>query len=352
MAESASTTPSLYLGIDCGATTSKAAGVNADGRYYSDIFKQRDTGGDSGPKAVLESWLAASEAFLEDTGHTWADVAGVGLAIPGPYRAYGVLGKMPNMSHKTEGWHFLEDLAAGVAERAGRQIPVATANDGQMAGLGEAGLIQPDEPGGVLAFAPGSGLGCAYVDPEGRVLAGDHQVAVHLAHAPAPCHLLGLPPFKCGCGREWGCFETYTSISGLPQMMEHILPKYPDHELAKSEDPPKTKALSLRTRAQHGDELALEIFDIQAAAMGHVVATGCMAFDPSHIVIGGGLMDHDATTPEFRQRYLKGIQKEAAKYLWPNLDPPTYREAALGELSQAIGAALLIRGQVRDQAAR
>ncbi len=343
------TASSLFLGIDCGATTSKVAGVGAQGRFFIDKFRQRDTGGDGGPKAILECWLAASEDFLDDSKHTWDDVAGVGLAIPGPYISYGVLGKMPNMSHKTEGWNFLEDLAKGVANRAGREIPVATANDGQMGGLGEAGRIQKEHSGSVLMFAPGSGLGCSFVDAEGRVLTGDNMVAAHLSHMPAPFELLGLPAFRCGCGREWGCFETYTSISGLPQMLDHLLPDYPDHQLARSDAAPKTKALSLRGLAQKGDALALRIFDLQARAMGHAVATGCMAFDPSHIVVGGGLMDKEATSPEFRRRYLDGIKVEAAKYLWPNLDPPSYREAELGELSQAIGSALLIRRQVQTR---
>ena len=59
-------------------------------------------------------------------------------------------------------------------------------------------------------------------------------------------------------------------------------------------------------------------------------------------VIGGGLMDHEVTTPEFRERYLRIVRETAGPYLWP-VQRGTIKivPAVLGELSQAIGAALV-----------
>jgi hypothetical protein len=74
-----------------------------------------------------------------------------------------------------------------------------------------------------------------------------------------------------------------------------------------------------------------------------------MALDPGCFVIGGGLIDPDSTTVAFRERYLGGIRNTALKYLWP-----TQREmlrivpATLGELSQAVGAALVARHIAKD----
>ena len=124
--------------------------------------------------------------------------------------------------------------------------------------------------------------------------------------------------------------------------------KFPDHELAKSAAPVKEKVLSLRSRAQKGDALALEIFDFQARAMGFHVANLVTLLDPGIVVIGGGLMDHEVTTPEFRERYLRIIRETAAPYLWP-AQRATIKiiPAVLGELSQAIGAALVALYQSR-----
>jgi predicted NBD/HSP70 family sugar kinase len=192
-------------------------------------------------------------------------------------------------------------------------------------------------------LAPGSGLGTAYVNADGLPLSGDNFAGMEAGHMPAPLHLLGnIRPFRCGCGREWGCVETYTTISGLPQLLAEFLPKFPGHELESSTAPIKEKVLSLRSRAQKGDPLALAIFDFQARALGLHVANLVIALDPGIVVIGGGLIDPESTTPEFRERYLGGIWRTAEPYLFPaqrrnvKLVPAT-----LGELSQSIGAALV-----------
>jgi predicted NBD/HSP70 family sugar kinase len=341
--EMAHPTP-VYLGIDCGATTSKVGGIDAHGTILSTMLRQRPTRGESGPAAIVEGWLEGANAFLRDEGLSWDDVGGVGLAIPGPYRDYGILGPQPNLPKSLDGWHFLDDLTAAVAEAARRDIPVVTANDGQLAGLGEAKQVQAIAPGGVLMLAPGSGLGCSYVHADGTLLEGDHRAAAILCHMPAPHAKLGLPPLRCGCGRDWGCFEAYTSLSGLPQLLAHFLPQFPNHPLASPDIPEKEKALALRGLAQQNDPLALAIFDLQAKAMGTAVATGCMAYDPTHIIIGGGLIDPEATTQGFRQRYLDGIKRSTAEYAWVGMDKLRFHEASLGELSQATGAALLAAG--------
>jgi glucokinase len=336
----------IYLGIDCGATTSKVGGVDASGEPLSSDLHQSDTCGDAGAEAIVQGWIGGAESFLSGLGTSWDCVAGVGLAIPGPYLGYGILGPMPNLPPSLTGWRFLDDLTRAVAQRSGRPIPVETANDGQLAGLPEARIIHKKSTGSVLMLAPGSGLGCSFVDANGRGFAGDHQAGVIICHMPAPHEQLGLPRFPCGCGRGWGCFEAYTSISGLPHLLAHLLPRYPGHPLEGTGYPTKKQALSLRGLAQDGDPLALDVFDTQAAALGMAVAAACMAFDPSHVVIGGGLMDQNSTTPVFRKRYLDAVQRSAGQMLWTDPAGLQFHEAVLGELSQCIGAALMIRSIV------
>lgn len=290
---------------------------------------------------MITGWLEGAEGFLNDNGLNWDDVEAVGLAIPGPYLEHGVMGRQPNLPKSLEGWHFLDELAAAISSVARRPIPVYTANDGLLAGVAEARILQKTKPGSVLMLSPGSGLGASFVAPDGKLLAGDHGAAVILGHVPMPHACLELPRFECGCGRDWGCVESYTSISGLPQLLVHVLPEFPGHPLADASIAEKEKALSLRGLAQKGDALALKIFDIQAKAMGYAVAIGGMAYDPTHIIIGGGLMDEEATTEDFRQRYLEGIRVAAATYAWTPVEKLTFQAAVLGELSQAIGAAML-----------
>jgi glucokinase len=75
--------------------------------------------------------------------------------------------------------------------------------------------------------------------------------------------------------------------------------------------------------------------------MGLHIANLMMALDAGIVVIGGGLMDPEATTLDFRERYLRVIRETVEPYLW-SAQRKTIKivPAVLGDVSQAIGAAL------------
>jgi predicted NBD/HSP70 family sugar kinase len=255
-----------------------------------------------------------------------------------------VFSRTPNLPASFSGWDVYADYSAALAQAAGRALPLVVGNDGNYGGVAEAQIARGKTRATVAMLMPGSGLGCAFIGTDGLPLEGDTLAGLETGHAAAPVHLLGIQgrPFSCGCGRDWGCYEAYTTISGLPQLLAEKLKSHPDHELAKSAAPIKEKVLSLRTRAQKGDALALEIFDFQARVMGLMVANLAMTLDPGIVVIGGGLMDHEATTPEFRERYMRLIRETATPYLWaPQRGTLKIIPAELGEMSQAVGAALV-----------
>jgi predicted NBD/HSP70 family sugar kinase len=340
----------IFIGTDSGATTSKIAAVRENGEAVTTKLLQRPTNSQNGTDAVIAAWISAINEFLAQNNLQWPQVAGVGLAIPGPYERYGVLGKAANLPASFVGWNVHADYSAALAKAAGRPLPLTVSNDGHCGGVAEARIARADKRISVLMLMPGSGLGSAFVGQDGLPLTGQTLTAMETAHMAAPLHLFGLggEPIPCGCGKNWGCVEPYTTIAGLPRLLAEKLKKYPDHELARSTAPEKEKALSLRSRAQKGDALALEIFDFQARAMGFHVANLVTLLDPGIVVIGGGLMDQEVTTPEFRERYLRAIHETAAPYLWPAQRASIkIIPAVLGELSQAIGAALVALYQSR-----
>ena len=334
----------IFIGTDSGATTTKFSAVRENGEAVSTKVLQRPTNSEKGRDAVMASWIGGVSDFLAQNNLVWSQVAGVGLAIPGPYERYGVWGKTPNLPASFSGWNVRADYAAALAKQVGREVPLVVGNDGNYGGVAEARLARGNTKASVAMLMPGSGLGAAFIGADGLCLDGDTLAGMEAGHMAAAVHLLGLSgkPFTCGCGRDWGCVEAYTTISGLPQLLAEKIKNYPQHELNTAPGTPKDKALSLRTRAQKGDALAIDIFDFQARVMGLHVANLTMAFDPGIFVIGGGLMDHEVTTPEFRERYLRIIRETAQPYLWPQQRNTLKIVAAeLGDLSQAIGAGLV-----------
>lgn len=332
----------IYIGTDSGATTSKIGAVWQDGTTVSTKVLQHPTPSQNGPQAVVQSWIEGIDEYLHQNNLSWDQVQGVGLAVPGVFSSYGVLDRSPNLPKEFEGWQVHAQYSQALAKKAGRSIPLAVGNDGNYGGVAEAQRVRGQSKSTVLMLAPGSGLGCAYIDGNGLPLDGDTLAGMEASHMPAPLHLLNAKAYPCGCGRDWGCVEVYTTLSGIPHLLAEKLREYPDHELAKSDKSPKEKAFALRGLAQKGDKLAVELFDFQARAMGLHVASLAMALDPQYVVIGGGLMDPEATSDAFRERYLRIVRDSAHPYLWPAQQAKlTIVPAALGDLSQAIGAALV-----------
>jgi glucokinase len=336
------TARAIYVGTDGGATTSKVGAVWGDGSTVSTRLLQRPTNSAEGPQATVREWVAAITEYLAQNELAWDQVHGVGLAIPGPYQRYGVFDRSPNLPESFAGFDVHSAYSSALADRAGRAVPLVVGNDGNMGGVAEAQRARGETAATVLLLAPGSGLGCAFIDRHGLPLDGDTLAGMEAAHMPAPLHLLNARPHPCGCGRTWGCVEVYTTLSGLPYLLADRLERHPDHELARSPLDVKHRAFALRGLAQQGDPLAVDVFDFQARALGLHVASLAMALDPRFVVIGGGLMDPEATTEPFRERYLRIIRETANPYLWPaQRSSLRVLPAALGDLSQAIGAALV-----------
>jgi glucokinase len=333
---------SVYLGTDSGATTSKVGAVWDDGTTVSTRLLQHSTNSQEGPAAVVRGWVEAVDAFLGEQQLDWDRVKGVGLAIPGPFRRYGVLDRSANLPETFAGFDVHTAYMTALSAKAGRPVPVTVGNDGDLGGVGEAQRVRGSGTGSVVMLAHGSGLGCAYIDGRGLPLSGDSLAGMEGGHMPAPLQMLGAPVYPCGCGRTWGCVEVYTTLAGLPHLLGAKLNEHPDHDLARSDRPMKERAFALRGLAQQGDELALSIFDFQAKALGLHVANLAMALDPSFVVIGGGLMDPESTTDAFRQRYLGIVRQTADPFLFPaQRTGMSIVPATLGDLSQAIGAALV-----------
>src|SRR5215467_8405723 len=166
-------TKTIYIGTDGGATTSKVGGVWNDGSTISTKLLQASTNSSSGPEAVVRSWVEAITNYLSTNSLTWEQVGGVGLAVPGPFQRYGVFDHSANLPDSFTGFDVHTHYSNALSERAGRPIPLTVGNDGDMGGVAEAQHARGTGTGTVVMLAPGSGLGCAYIDQRGFALSGD-----------------------------------------------------------------------------------------------------------------------------------------------------------------------------------
>src|SRR5262249_60861417 len=157
-----------------------------------------------------------------------------GLAGPGPFQRYGVFDRSANLPSTFFGFDIHTAYSSALAARAGRSVPLTVGNDGNLGGVAEAQRVRGNGTGTVLLLAPGSGLGCAYIDRHGLPLDGDTLAGMEAGHMPAPLQELGVKAYPCGCGRTWGCVEVYKTLAGLPHLIADKLVYHQDHDMYRT----------------------------------------------------------------------------------------------------------------------
>ena len=149
----------------------------------------------------------------------------------------------------------------------------------------------------------------------------------------------GLKPY-CNCGR-FGDLESVCSLGAIERnFLPYFLPRYPGHELGKLDIHQAAKLV--RGMAEKGDPMCVEIFRVQAHALGLFFDEMINAFDPDALIVGGGAIE---TRKEFQDWFLKEIrsamppqreeQADIPIYIMPNGDTAGARGVAIEALKGA-----------------
>ena len=311
----------VYLGTDGGATTSKVAGVWDDGTTVSTRLLQRPTNSEAGPAATVATWVEAIADYLTDNGLAMGSAPRGRPRDPRSVRAVRrlrPLAEPASQLRRVRRAHRLSGRRCSSAPAARSRSSSATT--ATWAAWRKRSACAARRDATVLMLAPGSGLGCA-LHRSARPAARRRHALRHggrpHARAAAPAERRAVPVrMRPHVGLRRGLHDAGgASLSARRAARSRI-------RSTSSRDPPwppKQQAFALRGLAQKGDPLAVEIFDFQARALGLHVASLAMALDPQFVVIGGGLMDPEATTEPFRARYLQ-IVRESGRAV-PLADP-------------------------------
>jgi predicted NBD/HSP70 family sugar kinase len=172
-------------------------------------------------------------------------------------------------------------------------------------------------------------------------------MAGELGHVQIPMHGLlgeGQPLPVCNCGFV-GDAESVASLTGIVNnLLPYWLTRYPDHPLNQVR-PMRMAAMKVRGLAEAGDELALAVFDQQAAALGRLFTIAANFTDPHAYFLGGGVVE---AAPHFRSWFLDRVrantqlrdeqEKVATLELVPDRDMAGARGAAIAARDAAEAA--------------
>ena len=296
----------VVVGIDNGATKTSATVLDASGRFLVDRdshFEIPSRVGE-GPAAAIEAMADAMDRALALTGVGRERVMAVGLDTPGPATADGVIStKGATNFAQREWWGF--DVRGALQARIG--LPIVYNNDGNAAALyahhvhfgADAGLHSS------VSAIVGTGLGGGVIE-RGAVIRGASGQAGELGHVQIFTDGLladDQPMPTCACGNA-GDVESLASLTGIVRnLLPYWLTRYPRHPLAAM--PMAQAAKEVRTYGMQGDEMALKLFEQQAATLGRLFTVAANFTDPTAYFVGGGVVE---AAPPFGEWFLDRVR--------------------------------------------
>ena len=250
----------VVVAVDTGATSVDVAITDLGAQILSSRGHEMDIG--EGPERVLAEVNRLALEQLAELGKAPADVRAVGIGVPGPVEfATGRPIHPPIMP----GWHGYPVPAA--FERFA--CPVYVDNDVNVMAAGELGSRGGGDENFLLVKV-GTGIGCGIV-VEGRVYRGTQGCAGDIGHIHVPDerHVV------CRCGND-NCLEAFAGGSALARDAAELgLPVKEPRDLVE---------LALR-----GDPRAQDLVRNAGRRIGGVLAALVNFFNPSRIVLAGGV---------------------------------------------------------------
>ena len=314
----------LTIGIDIGGTKILAGVVDSSGTVVE--LRRRPTLGHD--VVGVENTIVE----LVDELAAEYDVAAVGIGAAGFVDASrSTVTFSPHLAWRDE------PLRARLGSRIA--IPVVVDNDANTTALGESRFGAGVGHRFVLCVTLGTGIGGAIV-LDGRVYRGANGMAGEFGHMQV------VPDgHRCPCGNR-GCWEQYASGNALErEARELIAARSPmAHRLREicAGDPDRLTGPQVTAAAQEGDPLSVELLADVGRWLGTGTAGLVAAFDPSCVIIGGGVSDAgDLLLGPTRESMLRSLVGRGHR-----AEPPILL-ARLGPQAGFIGAADMARSAAR-----
>jgi glucokinase-like ROK family protein len=312
-----------FGGIDLGATSIRVAIMGAELQVEAHVAEPMEIR--RGPEQVLARAGELIEKLARDRG---VQLTGIGVGVPGPVR---FLDGMPVSPPIMPGWHEypVRDL---LARRFG--CPVLVDNDVNVMAVGEHWGGVAKSVDNYLFVKIGTGIGCGIMI-RGQVYRGIDGCAGDIGH-------INVDPDGpvCACGNS-GCLE---AMFGGAALVRDAL------AAARSgASPPLAERLAGKQAitpedvgqcAAEGDPVAIGLIRDGGRRVGLVLAGLVSFFNPSMIVIGGGL----AGLGHLLLAEIRGVVYRRSLPLATGNLPIVLSE--LGPSAGAVGAAVMISDHV------
>jgi glucokinase len=312
---------SYVIAIDIGGTQLRAAVYAPESQSPTQLKRIQSHA--SGEK-VFDRLVRLVESVWPKDG----SVNAIGVSAPGPLDPHiGMVMTTPNIKEWRD-FPLTEKLSA----RFNR--PAFLGNDANLAGLAEWKFGAGRGHHNLLYLTISTGVGGGVIIDD-RLLEGHHGLAAELGHVTVDAR----PDAPiCGCGFR-GHLESFSSGTGIERFVSDELSAGRASTLSG-----RPSAREIAEAAHAGDRLARAAYARAGRYLGVGVANYLHIFDPSIVILGGGVSlsgpllfePFEASLRErvFHPSYLEGLQIARAK---------------LGDDGGLLGAAALARLKLEDR---
>ena len=311
-----------YIGIDLGGTNIVAAVVDEN---YNILTKASTKTNRPRPaEAIADDMAAMAIKAVEDAKLTMDDIEWVGVGTPGIANSKtGVIEYSNNLGFEN----------TPMAELIRKHIdkPVYIENDANAAAYGEYVAGAAKGAKNAVCITLGTGVGGGIII-DGKIYSGSNFAGAEIGHT-----VIGIDGPQCSCGRR-GCFEAYSSATGLIRMTKEKMDAVPDSIMHKitEERGGKVSARTSFDAMRQGDAAAKEVVDFYIKALACGITNTINTFQPDILCIGGGVCNEG-------DALLLPVKALVAKEVYTRNSPKNTEIviAKLGNDAGLIGAAFL-----------
>ncbi len=306
----------LILALDFGGTKNSAALATVGGRTWRGLKRQTSP---PNPNSAYDwaTMLALAHELLPEQ-----KPAAIGVSFGGP--ASAGRGQAIRSDH-VPGWENFP-----LVEKLEREFgaPAVVDNDANVAALGEARFGAGRNATSLLYLTVSTGVGGGWVFA-GKIWRGFDELAGEIGH-------LQVDPNGpvCVCGKR-GCVEILACGPAIAREAREWLQREPAHGPLLREwvqgDLSRLTAQLVNQAALAGDDLAREVMDAAARALGQGIGAAIVLMNPERVVIGGGVSKSG-------EHYFETVRAAARSHCRYPMQAVNIIPAALGDDAPLWGA--------------
>lgn len=311
-----------YIGIDIGGTNIACGVVNES---YEIIARSKVKTNAPRPYAeILEDIKKAVVLACEEAKISPTDAESIGIGCPGTCNNDGVVEYSNNLGFVNV--PLRPDIEAAFG------VKTYLDNDANAAAFGEFIAGSAKGAKNAVAITLGTGVGAGIII-DGKIYSGSNCAGGEIGHT-----VIVVDGRPCTCGRK-GCFEVYSSATGLVNMTREAAEQNPDSVMNTyiAEDG-KVSARTAYRAMKQGDEAGKAVTEQYVKYLAAGIANTINTFQPDVLCVGGGVCNEGDTL-------LVPLRKAVAEQVYTKNSAKNTEivVCSLGNDAGIIGAALLCK---------